>query len=180
MSHIETIVVARGGEYMHAKWMQRWEMVAVVLVLAPLMAVAQPRSREARPDHSAERARGEIHVVNDLRNEVRLSMWSEQQERLGEWSIRPGENVVLQERGERIRVRSHDKMMMGDDGGGVEVGQVGQFQNGVWRVNVRDVWAAIYEDRPEGRDSRRGEDPPRETAPRREDSVVDQILKQIR
>jgi hypothetical protein len=165
---------------MHAQWMQRWGMVAVVLGLAPLMAVAQPRSREARPDHSAERARGEIHVVNDLRDEVRLSMRSEHQERLGEWSIRPGENVVLQERGARIRVRPHDKMTLGDNEGGVEVGQVGQFQNGVWRVNMRNVWAATYQERPEGRDSRQGEGPPRETSPRGEDSVLDQILKQIK
>jgi hypothetical protein len=165
---------------MHAKWMQLWRMVAVVLVLAPLMAVAQPRSREARPDRSADRSRGEIQVVNDLRDEVSLSLWSENRERLGEWSIRPGENVVLQERGERIRVRPNDKMKMGDDGGWVDVGQVGQFQNGVWRVNMRNVWAATQQDRPEGRDSRRGEGPPRETSPRGEDSALDQILKRIK
>ena len=145
---------------MHAKWMQLWRMVAVVLVLAPLMAVAQPRSREARPDRSADQSRGEMQVVNDMRDEVSLSLWSENRERLGEWSIRPGENVVLQERGARIRVRPHDKMQLGDDGGWVEVGQVGQFQNGVWRVDMRDVWAATHQDRPEGRDSRRGEGPP--------------------
>jgi hypothetical protein len=160
--------------------MQLWRMVAVVLVLAPLMAVAQPRAREARPDRSADRSRGEMQVVNDLRDEVSLSLWSEQRERLGEWSIRPGENVVLQERGERIRVRPHDKMKLGDDGGWVEVGQVGQFQNGVWRVNMRNVWAATQQDRPEGRDSRRGEGPPRDTSPRGEDSALDQILKRIK
>ena len=32
---------AKGGEYMYAKWMRLWGMVAVVLLLAPLMAVAQ-------------------------------------------------------------------------------------------------------------------------------------------
>ena len=165
---------------MHAKWMQLWRMVAVVLVLAPLMAVAQPRSREARPDRSADQSRGEMQVVNDMRDEVSLSLWSENRERLGEWSIRPGENVVLQERGARIRVRPHDKMQLGDDGGWVEVGQVGQFQNGVWRVNMRNVWAATHQDRPEGRDSRRGEGPPRETSPRGEDSALDQILKRIK
>lgn len=80
---------------MHAKWMRRWGMVAVVLLLAPLMAVAQSRPREARPDSSADRSRGsrgEIQVVNDLRDEVSLSMSSENREWLGEWSIRPGEN----------------------------------------------------------------------------------------
>ena len=168
---------------MHAKWMRRWGMVAVVLLLAPLMAVAQSRPREARPDSSADRSRGsrgEIQVVNDLRDEVSLSMSSENREWLGEWSIRPGENVVLQKRGERIRVRSNDRIQIGDDGGWVEVGQVGQFQDGVWRVNVRKVWAATQQDRPEGRDSRSGESPPRETAPRGEGSAVDEILRRIK
>jgi hypothetical protein len=165
---------------MYAKWMRLWGMVAVVLLLAPLMAVAQPRPREARPDSSADRSRGAIQVVNDWRDEVSLSMWSDNRERLGEWSIRPGENVVLQERGERIRVRSNDKIKVGDDGDWVEVGQVGQFQNGVWHVNVRNVWAATHQDRPEGRDSRRGDVPPRETSPRGEDSALDQILKRIK
>ena len=43
----------------------------------------------------------------------------------------------------------------------MDVGQVGQFQNGVWHVNVRAIWASTHQDRPEGRDSRRGEGPPR-------------------
>ena len=85
---------------MHAKWMRLWGMVAVVLLLAPLMAVAQYGSREAHPYSSSDRSResrGEIEVVNDLREEVSLSMSSEDRELLGEWSIRPGENVVLQD-----------------------------------------------------------------------------------
>src|SRR3982751_2468166 len=119
-------------------------MVAVVLVLAPLMAVAQPRSREARPDRSADRSRGEMQVVNDLRDEVSLSLWSENRERLGEWSIRPGENVVLQERGERIRIRPNYKITVGDSGDWVDVGKVGQFRDGIWQVKVRDVVAVAY------------------------------------
>src|SRR5687768_11669540 len=110
---------AKGGEYMHAKWMRLGGMVAVVLLLIPLMAVAQYRSREAHPSSSSDRAResrGEIQVVNDLQDEVSLSISSENRELLGEWSIRPGEQVVLQERGERIRVRSNDKIKIGDDG----------------------------------------------------------------
>lgn len=165
---------------MHAKWMRLWGMVAVVLLLAPLMAVAQPRAREARPDSSADRSRGDMQVVNDWRDEVSLSLWSEQRERLGEWSIRPGEKVVLQERGARIKVRSDDKIKLGDDGGSVDVGQVGQFQNGVWHVNVRNVWAATHQDRPEGRDGRSSEGQPRETSPRSEDSALGQLLKRIK
>ena len=89
---------------MHAKWMRLWGMVAVVLLLAPLMAVAQygsretqpysksDKSRETQPYSSSDRSResrGEIEVVNDLREEVSLSMSSEDRKLLGEWSIQP-------------------------------------------------------------------------------------------
>lgn len=167
---------------MHVKWMRLWGMVAVVLVLVPLMAVAQYGSREVHPYGSSDRSRewrDEIQVVNDLRDEVSLSMSSENRELLGEWSIRPGEHVVLQERGERIRVRPNDKMKIGDDGQWVEVDRVGQLQNGVWRVDMRDVWAATHQDRPEGHDSQRGEVTPRETSPRGGDSILGEILKKV-
>ena len=167
---------------MHAKWMRLWGMVAVVLLLAPLMAVAQYGSREVHPYGSSDRSResrGEIQVVNDLREEVSLSMSSGNRELLGEWSIRPGEHVVLQERGERIRVHPNDKMKIGDNGQWVEVDRVGQFQNGVWRVDMRDVWAATHQDRPKGRDSTRGEVTPRESSPRGGDSILGELLKKV-
>jgi hypothetical protein len=180
---------------MHAKWMRLWGMVAVVLLLAPLMAVAQYGSRETHPysksDKSREthpysssdksrESRGEIEVVNDLREEVSLSMSSEDRELLGEWSISPGENVVLQDRGERIRVRSNDKIKVGDDEEWVTLDQVGKFQNGVWRVDMRDVWAATQQDRPEGRDSRSGGASPKETSPTGEGSPLNEILKRMK
>jgi len=107
-------------------------------------------------------------------------MRSDHQERLGEWSLRPGENVVLQERGERIRVRPNYKITVGDGGNWVDVGQIGQFRNGTWYVNVRDVWAATHQDRPAGRDARPGEAQPRDTSPRGEESPLDQILKKVK
>jgi hypothetical protein len=168
---------------MHAKWMRLGGMVAVVLLLAPLMAVAQYGSREVRPYGNSDRSResrGEIQVLNDLREEVSLSMSSEDRELLGEWSIRPGENVVLQDRGERIRVRSNDKIKVGDDGEWVDLNQVGQFKNGVWRVDMRDVWAATQQDRSEGRDSHSGGASPRETSPSGEGSPLNEILKRIK
>jgi hypothetical protein len=177
------MAAAKEGEYMHAKWMRLWGMVAVVLLLAPLMAVAQYGSRETHPYSSSDRSResrGEIEVVNDLREEVSLSMSSEDRELLGEWSVRPGENVVLQDRGERIRVRSNDKIKVGDDGEWVDLDQVGQFKNGVWRVDMRDVWAATQQDRPEGRDSRSGGASPRETSPSGEGSPLNEILKRMK
>jgi hypothetical protein len=66
------------------------------------MVVAQPQPREPRSDRGTEQSRGTIQVINDWRDDVSLSMWSDQRERIGEWSIRPGEEVVLQERGQRI------------------------------------------------------------------------------
>jgi hypothetical protein len=59
-------------------------MVAVVLWLAPLLAVGQPRPCEARRDRSAARSRGEVPVINDWRDEINLIMQSDTQERLGE------------------------------------------------------------------------------------------------
>ena len=165
---------------MPTTWMRLWGMVAVVLLLAPLMAVGQPRPREARQDKSADRSRGEVQVINDWRDEINLSMRSDNQERLGEWSLRPGENVVLQERGERIKVRPNYKITVGDGGDWVDVGQIGQFRNGTWYVHVRDVWAATHQDRPAGRDARPGEVQPRDTSPRGEESALDQILKKIK
>ena len=160
---------------MHTKWIRLCGMLAVVVLIAPLWVVAQPRPREPRSlDSGPGRSRGEMQVTNDWRDEVSLSVWSDNRERLGEWSIRPGENVVLQERGERIRVRPNYKIKVGDDWGWVDVGQVGQFQNGTWYVNVRNVWAATHYDRPEGRDSRRGE-----AVPREDGSPLDQILKKF-
>ena len=160
---------------MHAKWTRWCSMLAVVMLIAPLWAVAQPRAREPRSSDSGPgRSRGEMQVTNDWRDEVNLSVWSDERERLGEWLIRPGENVVLQERGERLRVRPNYKIKVGDDWGWVDVGQVGQFQNGTWHVNVRNVWAATHQDRPEGRDSRRGE-----VAPREDGSPLDQMLKKF-
>ena len=165
---------------MHTKWMRLGGIMAVVLLLAPLMAGAQPQPREARPDKSAARSRGEVQVVNDWREEVSLSMWSANRERLGEWSIRPGENVVLQERGKRIKVRANDKITVGDSGDAVDVGQISEFRNGAWHVKVRDVWASTHPDGPQGRESRRSEVSPRETSPREEESTLEHLLKKIK
>jgi hypothetical protein len=172
---------------MRFMWMRRWGMLAVVLCIAPLLAVAQPQPREPRSDSGADRSRGAMQVVNDWRDEVSLSMWSDQRERLGSWSIRPGEQVVLQEGGQRLKIRPNYKIQVGEEGGWIEVGQVGQFQNGTWYVSVRDVWQATHRDRPRdsderrGYDERRGEVAPREPdSPRGETSPLDQILKKLK
>jgi hypothetical protein len=83
--------------------------------------------------------------------------------------------VVLQERGERIRIRPNYKITVGDGGDWVDVGKVGEFRNGTWYVNVRDVVTAAYQNHPEGSDARQVQ--PRDTSPKGEDSALDQILK---
>src|SRR5215217_2122995 len=165
---------------MHTKWMRLWGLGALILVLTPLLAVGQTRAREPLPAKSSDRSRGEVQVTNDWRDEIILSMRTDNQERLGEWSIHPGEQVVLQERGERIRVRPNYKITVGDGGDWVDVGQVGQFRDGIWHVNVRDVVTAAYQNHPEGRDARRGQTQSRDTTPKEEDCPLNQILKRIK
>src|SRR4030095_9910700 len=105
---------------------------------------------------------GAVHVANDSRDDITLSLRTDNQERLGEWSIRPGEQVVLQERGERIRIRPNYTIMVGDSGDWVQVDQVGQFRNSTWYVNVRDVVEADYQKHHQGRDARPGQAQPRD------------------
>jgi hypothetical protein len=148
--------ITKEGEYMHTKVMKFIGMLAVVLVLTPLFAVAQVPYWESRQARNSAQARGPIQVINDWRDVVTVSMWSEHRERLGEWVIRPGERALLGEARRPIRVRPNYKIKVGDDWGWVDVGQVGQFQNGTWSVHVRDVWQATHaQSRPE--DARRGE-----------------------
>ena len=87
-------------------------------------------------------------------------MWSNHRQRIGGWIVRPGERVLLEEGRKSIKVRLSYKIQVGEDWSWVDVGQVGQFQNGTWYVSVRDVWQATHRDRPY--DSRRGEVVPRD------------------
>jgi hypothetical protein len=146
---------------MHTKSMKLVGMLAVALLFTPLLAVAQVQYREPRLTQSYDQARGPIQVVNDWRDVVNVSMWSERRERIGAWVVRPGERALLGEARRPIRVRPTYKIKVGDDWGWVDVGQVGQFQNGTWYVNVRDVWQATH-NRPRPEDSRRGEIYPRD------------------
>ena len=111
---------------MHSRWRQWCGMLAVALVLVPLWAVAQPQWREPRADWP----RGAIEIINDWRDDVNLSMWTDQRQPLGEWSLQPGDQVRLEERGRPLRVNPDYKIKVGEDWGWVNVGQVGQFNNG--------------------------------------------------
>jgi hypothetical protein len=123
-------------------------MLAVVLFIASMAGSAQGQPRGPRSGSAPDSPRGIIQVTNDWRDEVKLSLWSHKRERIGEWVLRPGENAALDVDGTRIKVRPSYKIKVGDDWGWVDVGEVGQFQQGIWYVNVRNVWTATHRDRP--------------------------------
>ena len=63
------------------------------------------------------------------------------------WTLNSGETAFLEYRDVRIKVRSSYKIKVGEDWGWVNLRDVGEFQNGVWYVNVRDIWRATHQDR---------------------------------
>ena len=132
-------------------------MVALVLFLTPLLALAQiqiqlppgwpPFSDEPRPPHPesyGDEPRGLLEVINDWQDQVTITVWSSQRERIGQWVLSPGAMNTFEDGGRRIKVRPHYKIKVGEDWGWVDVGHVGQFHNGVWYVRVRDIWRATH------------------------------------
>jgi hypothetical protein len=134
---------------MDVKWMR---MLAVVLVLAPLLAFAQDYPRAPRWEHPRGGPRGAIYVTNDWQDDVLVSMWSSRRERIGAWIIPPGAHAVLESDGVQIKVRPSYKIKVGEEWGWVDVGDVGQFQQGTWYVSVRNVWRATHRERLGGPD----------------------------
>ena len=132
---------------MHAKWMRWWGILAIVLLIAPMVVFAQDDRREARWGSARGWPRGELSVTNDWQEAVRVSLWSGRREHIGNWTLSPGEQAVLEVDGERIKVRPGYKMKVGEDWGWVDVGEVGQFQHGTWYVSVRTIWRATHQER---------------------------------
>ena len=141
-------------------WMRRYGVLAILLLLSPLWACAQvqiplpqwppfPNEPRARPpEHFSDQPRGLLEIINDWEDTVKVAVWSHHRERIGEWIIAAGQPALFEIEGERIKVRPHYKIKVGDDWGWVDVGQVGEFQNGVWYVRVRDIWRATHGRRP--------------------------------
>src|SRR5262245_15322001 len=102
-----------GGGVMHKKWMHMGGILAVLLVITPLMVIAQDDRREPRWGHARWWPRGEIHVMNDWQGTVRVSMWSGRRERIGDWIISPGDQAMLEVDGERFKVRPGYKIKVG-------------------------------------------------------------------
>lgn len=142
---------------MNAQWLKVGGMLAVLLLIAtPDWVAAQEYGR------GEGGRRGTIRVTNDWRDDVKLTMWTSDRERIGEyWTLSPGDSSFLEYRDVRIKVRSSYKIKVGDDWGRVNLRDVGEFQDGVWYVNVRDIWRATHQDRGNrDRPSQRGYDQP--------------------
>jgi hypothetical protein len=133
---------------MDVKWIRWCGMLAGVLVLALMVVIAQGQPREPRWEYTRGWPRGEIQVTNDWQEDVKVSMWSSRRERIGEWIITPGANAVLEADGVQIKVRPSYKIKVGEEWGWVDVGDVGQFQQGTWYVSVRNVWRATHREHP--------------------------------
>ncbi len=139
---------------MKAKWLGWFSLLVIGLWAIPLVTSAQGY------DDRDEDGRGPIEVTNDWRDEVQITMWTHRRERIGgSWTLDPGDAAFLAVERDRIKVRPRYKIKVGNDWGWVNVGQVGHFQDGVWYVNVRDVWRATHRDRADHRrDDRDGQD----------------------
>jgi hypothetical protein len=133
---------------MDVKWIRGCGMLAVVLLIVSMVVMAQGQPHEPRWEYARGWPRGEIQVTNDWQDDVKVSMWSSRRERIGEWIITPGAHAVLEENGVQIKVRPHYKIKVGEDWGWVDVGDVGQFHQGIWYVSVRNVWRATHRERP--------------------------------
>jgi hypothetical protein len=118
-----------------------WGILAVVLLIAPFVVLAQEGRRGDR---------GDIQVTNDWENTVRVTLWKERGGQMSRrtWTIPQGQSAVLAgEDGRSLRVGGNDKIKVGDDWGRVDIRTVGQRQDGIWNVSVRDVWRATHQGR---------------------------------
>ena len=112
-----------------------------------MAVLAQDYPREPRWGSARGWLRGKIFVTSDWQEVVQVSLWSGRRERIGDWIISPGAQAVLEVDGERIKVRPGYKIKVGEDRGWVDVGEVGQFQQGTWYVRVRTIWRATHQER---------------------------------
>jgi len=137
---------------MSSKRIGWYSVLAVALFCTPLLASAQvqiqiplppgwPQFREepppAPPEHYGDEPRGLLEVINDWEDQVSITVWTNQRERIGEWVVSPGQINTFEEGGRRVKVRPHYKIKVGEDWGWVDVGQVGQFHNGIDRDTGR-------------------------------------------
>lgn len=119
---------------------------ATILSIAPSTVIAQEDFQRPGADRSRDWPRGQIQITNDWRDTVSVTMWTNRRERIGDsWDIDSGETAFLAVDGARIKVRPNYKIKVGNDWGWVDLGRVGQFERGIWYVNVRDIWRATHQ-----------------------------------
>ena len=124
---------------MRSKVMTSYGILAVVLLLAPLVALPQEGRRWSR---------GAIFVTNDWDNPVRVTLWKQRGEQISRrsWTISPGQSATLgDEWGRSLRVGADDKIKVGEDWGRVDIGAVGRLRRDTWYVSVRNVWRATHD-----------------------------------
>ncbi len=127
-------------------WMRLGGVLAILLGVAPVLAIAQGYGG----DQAA--GRGTIQVDNNWRDPVHITVWTNRGIELGGgWRFRSGESAFLAVGERKIKVRPNYMIKVGDDWGRVNVRDVGQFQNGIWYVNVQDLWRATHRDRGDDR-----------------------------
>ena len=121
------------------------------LFLLPGGVVAQDHVSPYGLESAGNWPRGEIQVANDWTDQVKVTLWTHEHERIGDsWMLEAGESAFLAVDDNRIKVRPSYKIKVGSDGGWVNLGDVGRFEGGVWYVNVREIWRATRQrdDRP--------------------------------
>ncbi|MCC8986342.1 MAG: hypothetical protein LM523_01280 [Candidatus Contendobacter sp.] len=127
-------------------WMRLGGILTVLLVTVPILAVAQGYNRYRATE------RGPIQIENNWRDSVHITVWTDRGEELGGgWQFGSGESAFLAVGERKIKVRPNYKIKVGDDWGRVNVRNVGRFQNGVWYVNVRDLWRTTHRNRGDDR-----------------------------
>jgi len=133
-------------------WMRLGAILAVLLGAAPTLAVAQGYSS------GRTQQRGMIQINNDWRDSVHITVWTNRGEELGGgWQFASGESAFLAIGQRKIKVRPNYQIKVGDDWGQVNVRNAGRFQNGIWYINVRDLWRATHRNRRDDRDRSPGQ-----------------------
>ena len=127
-------------------WMRLGGILTVLLVTVPMLAVGQGYNRDRANE------RGPIQIDNNWRDSVHITVWTDRGEELGGgWQFGSGESAFLAVGERKIKVLPNYQIKVGDDWGRVKVRNVGRFQNGVWYVNVRDLWRATHRNRGDDR-----------------------------
>ena len=121
-------------------WMRRLGGIFItLLVLAPALTIAQ--------NYGSDRTqkRGMIQIENNWRDTVHITVWTNRGEELGGgWEFGSGESAFLAVGSQKIKVRPNYQIKVGNDWGRVSVRDAGRYQNGVWYINVRDLWRITH------------------------------------